>query len=246
MIALLILASIHASTSATTSPPQPPQPQTTYDPLPGEAASLYDPNEDAVISLNASTMGSIFHRKTAFLVEFYASWCGDCMHTAPHYKALSNETVFWRPVIVPAAINCYDPANGGTCRVYNITEYPTMKFFPPHARQNHPGILVPPHAPTVALATLLEEEMMEYIRLHPGFAYPPNWPRMPTDLANSDTDGGWEQVKEALMAKEVEKVVVIVGQQPVVASIFFARSVVLDLSKFGHSFRFFVIHDAGK
>ena len=86
--------------------------------------------------------------------------------------------------------------------------------------------------------------MMEYIRLHPGFAYPPNWPQMLMDLANSDTDGGWEQVKEALMAKGVEKVVVIVGQQPVVASIFFARSVVLDLSKFGHSFRFFVIHDA--
>lgn len=49
---------------------------------PGRIASLYTFN-DKVVILNAQNFTSIVYKsKTAWLVEFYASWCGHCQSYA--------------------------------------------------------------------------------------------------------------------------------------------------------------------
>ena len=208
--------------------------------------SLYDPAKDFVVSVNASTFGSIFERDQAFLLEFYASWCGHCQYFAPYYKALARETRFWRPVIVVAAINCAHSANAATCRLFNIHGYPTMKFFPAQARLEHRGSLVQAHSVSNDLVVpWLAREMVDFVVMHPEFDRPASWPDMPTNLTNSAPEDGWGEIESALTIPEVERVAIVFGQAPVTASVFLARSVALDLSQLGDTFRVFAVHDAG-
>ncbi|EGD74401.1 hypothetical protein PTSG_06412 [Salpingoeca rosetta] len=75
--------------------------------------------------------------QAAWLVEFYASWCGHCQNFAPAWRTLSQRLNTWREVLVVGAINCGDEANKRACQRHNVTGYPTIKVFPPTA--SNPG-----------------------------------------------------------------------------------------------------------
>ena len=237
MISLLLLPpipGIHALTSL-----RPPIMRSRED-------SLYDPATDFVVSVNASTIGTIFERDQAFLVEFYSSWCGHCQAFAPIWKELAQKVRYWRPVITVAAINCASSANAPTCRLFDIRGYPVLKLFPAQASVDHRGSLV--DVSTVSnerMVSVLSQKMMNFVVMHPHFDRPASWPEMPQNLTNVKEDA-WRQIEIALSTAGVEKVVVVFGKSSEKDSVFFARSVALDFSQVGKAVRFYAVYDAAR
>ncbi|TRY63148.1 hypothetical protein TCAL_10351 [Tigriopus californicus] len=104
--------------------------------------ALYGPEDVAITRLNFSDFASVIHNvhdNRAWMVEFYSSWCGHCIHFAPTYKTFADEVFGWRHVVGIAAIDCADDKNMPTCREYDIMGYPSMKFFPPQAPSSELG-----------------------------------------------------------------------------------------------------------
>lgn len=92
---------------------------------------LYTP-DDKIVLLNSTTFpGTICASDRAWMVEFYSSWCGHCIHFAPTFKELAGEVYGWREVMAVAAIDCAQEENMPTCREYEVMGYPSLKFFSP-------------------------------------------------------------------------------------------------------------------
>uniref|UniRef100_A0A8C9LE92 Thioredoxin domain-containing protein n=1 Tax=Pavo cristatus TaxID=9049 RepID=A0A8C9LE92_PAVCR len=64
---------------------------------------------------------------SAWAVEFFASWCGHCIHFAPTWRALAEDVREWRPAVMLAALDCADEANQQVCADFGITGFPTLK-----------------------------------------------------------------------------------------------------------------------
>jgi len=92
---------------------------------------LYAP-EDKIVLLNSTNFQpTICGSERAWLVEFYSSWCGHCIHFAPTFKQLAADVYGWRDVMGIAAIDCAQEENMPTCREYEVMGYPSIKFFSP-------------------------------------------------------------------------------------------------------------------
>ncbi|CAL8126047.1 unnamed protein product [Orchesella dallaii] len=101
----------------------------------GAPQSLYEPT-DHVAVLNATNIKStIFGTKNAWIVEFYSSWCGHCIHFAPVFKQLAAEVESWSSVAKLGVIDCADEGNIPACREFEIMGYPSIVFFPPSSKE---------------------------------------------------------------------------------------------------------------
>jgi len=90
-------------------------------------------DRDPVIILNDSNFHeTISNKEHAWVVEFYASWCGYCRNFAPTFRRFAGEMTQWRDVIQVAVIDCGDEVNAETiCLGANLTGYPTIKYYLP-------------------------------------------------------------------------------------------------------------------
>lgn len=92
-------------------------------------SALYSPS-DPLTLLQADTLrGAVLGSHSAWVVEFFASWCGHCIAFAPTWKALANDVKDWRPALNLAALDCADETNSAICRDFNIPGFPTVRFF---------------------------------------------------------------------------------------------------------------------
>ncbi|GMJ01333.1 PROTEIN DISULFIDE ISOMERASE 11, PDI-LIKE 2-1, ARABIDOPSIS THALIANA PROTEIN DISULFIDE ISOMERASE 11 [Hibiscus trionum] len=81
----------------------------------------------SVVVLNADNFDEIVLDKTKdVLVEFYAPWCGHCKYLAPTYEEVA--TAFKREEDVIIA-NLDADKHGDIAEKYEVTGYPTLKFF---------------------------------------------------------------------------------------------------------------------
>uniref|UniRef100_A0A8C2YUL8 Thioredoxin domain-containing protein n=1 Tax=Chinchilla lanigera TaxID=34839 RepID=A0A8C2YUL8_CHILA len=91
--------------------------------------ALYS-SSDPVRLLQADTVrGAVLNSRSAWAVEFFASWCGHCIAFAPTWKALANDVKGWSPALNLAALDCADETNNAVCRDFNILGFPSVKFF---------------------------------------------------------------------------------------------------------------------
>ncbi|XP_027724221.1 sulfhydryl oxidase 1 isoform X2 [Vombatus ursinus] len=102
-------------------------------------AMLYS-TEDPLQLLTESTLKpTALGSPSAWVVEFFASWCGHCIAFAPKWKALANQVKDWRPVLNVAALDCAEEVNSEICRNFGILAYPTVKFFKAFSNSSSTG-----------------------------------------------------------------------------------------------------------
>ncbi|XP_069719181.1 sulfhydryl oxidase 1 [Phaenicophaeus curvirostris] len=145
---------------------------------------------------------------SAWAVEFFASWCGHCVHFAPTWRALARDLREWRPAVVLAAIDCADEANQQVCDDFGITGFPTLKFFRAFSEKAEDGIRITNPSATIedlrhAIITNLEQSQD---------AWPPACP--PLEPASvEEVSSFFQRNKEQYLALIFEKNDSFVGRE---------------------------------
>ncbi|XP_043347237.1 sulfhydryl oxidase 1 [Dermochelys coriacea] len=104
-----------------------------------QPGGLYSPG-DALVLLRRDTLErSVLDSRSAWLVEFYASWCGHCVHFAPTWRALAADIQEWSPAVNLGVLDCADIANQKACKKFGITGFPTLKFFKAFSKSPEDG-----------------------------------------------------------------------------------------------------------
>ncbi|XP_063791900.1 sulfhydryl oxidase 2 [Pseudophryne corroboree] len=92
--------------------------------------SLYGPQDAGISVLERSSVSRVlYNSSSAWLLEFYSSWCGHCIHYAPTWRLLASDLQDWDPVIKIGVLNCADEENTQICKDYGVQFYPTFRFF---------------------------------------------------------------------------------------------------------------------
>ncbi|XP_054335409.1 sulfhydryl oxidase 1 isoform X2 [Pongo pygmaeus] len=101
--------------------------------VPGASAAprsaLYSPSDPLTLLQADTVRGAVLGSRSAWAVEFFASWCGHCIAFAPTWKALAEDVKAWRPALNLAALDCAEETNSAVCRDFNIPGFPTVRFF---------------------------------------------------------------------------------------------------------------------
>ncbi|XP_067868314.1 sulfhydryl oxidase 2 [Heterodontus francisci] len=95
----------------------------------GHAARLYSSQEPVAILEAEGAKGLLRNSSSAWVVEFYSSWCGHCVSYAPTWKALARDVKDWELAIRVGVMDCAEEKNFATCAEYGIHFYPTFRYF---------------------------------------------------------------------------------------------------------------------
>uniref|UniRef100_A0AAY4EZ02 Sulfhydryl oxidase n=1 Tax=Denticeps clupeoides TaxID=299321 RepID=A0AAY4EZ02_9TELE len=99
---------------------------------PGRAARLYV-EDDPVAILGGDTLKqTVRNSSTAWLVQFYSSWCGHCIQYSPTWRALAGDVKDWELAIRIGVLDCAHERNFDICKEFEIHFYPTFRYFKAH------------------------------------------------------------------------------------------------------------------
>ena len=148
----------------------------------GSTGPLYSENDVGITLLDSHNFKkTVLHSQTAWMVEFYSSWCGHCIRFAPTFKELTTFTeglifkfIFildikyimhtlslgWKSIMKVGAIDCAQDQNVPICRDYEIMGYPSLKFFPPNASDSEQGRLRDSYSQNI---NLIMDDMAKYM-----------------------------------------------------------------------------------
>jgi protein disulfide-isomerase A6 len=96
----------------------------------GCTTALYSASDD-VEQLTARTFAKKIGEK-AFLVEFYAPWCGHCKNLAPEWKKAATGL---KGIVGVAAVDATEGENQQLAGQFGVKGFPTIKFFLPGQSQ---------------------------------------------------------------------------------------------------------------
>ncbi|XP_056275074.1 sulfhydryl oxidase 2 [Pseudoliparis swirei] len=101
----------------------------------GSAARLYTEEDPLVILGSGSLKPAVGNSTSAWLVQFYSSWCGHCIQYSSTWRALARDVTDWQLVLHVGVLDCAQEENFDVCKEFNIKFYPTFKYF--HAHSPH-------------------------------------------------------------------------------------------------------------
>ncbi|CAI5448208.1 unnamed protein product [Caenorhabditis angaria] len=163
-----------------------------YVPL-GKNPTLYTPGFEPIMHLDQMTYNDTVFSDHAYLVEFYADWCGHCRAFAPYFRQFASLVREWHEVVNVAVINCADSYNTNVCRENGVTYFPMMKYFARTATSAAQGkMFETPHSAEQIRDTLLRTVTNEYM-----FNRYPDWPILAHISVDGQTTYGalWEGVR---------------------------------------------------
>ncbi|XP_070072196.1 sulfhydryl oxidase 2 [Drosophila takahashii] len=120
-------------------------------------ASLYS-DADNVIMVDIGSLRPALNKNNSKLVQFLNSFCGDCQRFAPIFKGLSRDLYKWRRLLRIYAVDCAQERNAELCRVFNIRQTPSLRFFSPDTQRNEQvlGAVVPGQDPKLIKSMVAE------------------------------------------------------------------------------------------
>ncbi|CAG0900957.1 unnamed protein product [Darwinula stevensoni] len=92
---------------------------------------LYDENDPLTIFTTVNLSDSLGASSTAWIIQFYNTWCGHCQAFASIWKQFANEVQSWHKFIRVGVVDCANEVNLHLCREFDVKLYPTIKMFPP-------------------------------------------------------------------------------------------------------------------
>ncbi|XP_068166687.1 sulfhydryl oxidase 2 [Antennarius striatus] len=105
----------------------------------GAAARLYTEEDPLVILSSTSLKPTVSNSTSAWLVQFYSSWCGHCIQYSSTWKALAQDVKDWQQAISVGVLDCAQEENLDVCKEYSIKFYPTFKYFRAHSPETDRG-----------------------------------------------------------------------------------------------------------
>ncbi|XP_070689940.1 sulfhydryl oxidase 2 [Pempheris klunzingeri] len=105
----------------------------------GTAARLYTEEDPLVILSSSSLKPTVSNSSSAWLVQFFSSWCGHCIQYSSTWKALAQDVKDWQQAISVAVLDCAQEENFDVCKEYSIKFYPTFKYFRAHSPATERG-----------------------------------------------------------------------------------------------------------
>ncbi|KAM5238766.1 sulfhydryl oxidase 1 [Ctenodactylus gundi] len=176
--------------------------------------ALYAASDPLTLLQADAVRGAVLNSRSAWAVEFFASWCGHCIAFAPTWKALARDVQDWRPALNLAALDCADETNSAVCRDFNIPGFPTVRFFKAFSK-NGSGATLPVAGADVQT---LRERLIDALESHHD-TWPPACPPLePAKL--EEIDGFFARNNEDYLALIFEK-----------EGSYLGREVILDLSQ---------------
>ncbi|KAM7305637.1 sulfhydryl oxidase 1 isoform X2 [Ixodes scapularis] len=140
-------------------------------------AGLYDGNLP-LVNLNASNFYDVLlGKENAWIIQFYSSWCGHCIHFAPMFKAFAHDISGWRQVLGLAVMDCTEVTNIKFCRLFEVTSFPTLVFLGTKATRTDRGEVIEAHR---SIANLRHQALSLLQGNHSTGPHPrpPSWPSL--------------------------------------------------------------------
>ncbi|KAG7282407.1 hypothetical protein CRUP_029728 [Coryphaenoides rupestris] len=182
-----------------------------------ETARLYTEDDPLVILTSGSLKPSVSNSSSAWLLQFYSSWCGHCAQFSSTWKALAHDVKDWDAVIHIAVVDCAQNENLDVCREYGIHFYPTFRYFGAHGPPTNLGTTYRGADRGVqTLRELMINLIQNHTRLRNPDHCPPLEPYNSTDLL-------------PLLGQKSDHYTAIIIEQP---DSYVGREVILDLVKF--------------
>ncbi|CAL8248071.1 unnamed protein product [Merluccius merluccius] len=180
-------------------------------------ARLYTEDDPLVLLNSRSLKPAVGNSSAAWLVQFYSSWCGHCIHFSSTWKALAHDVQDWDTVIHIAVVDCAQDENVDSCKEYGVHLYPTFRYFRAHGP---PADLGTTYRGADRGVQTLRELMINFLQNHTRLGKPDHCP--PLEHYNSGD-------LLPLLGQQSGHYTAIVIEQP---DSYVGREVILDLLKY--------------
>uniref|UniRef100_A0A8D3B5G7 Sulfhydryl oxidase n=1 Tax=Scophthalmus maximus TaxID=52904 RepID=A0A8D3B5G7_SCOMX len=183
----------------------------------GVAARLYTEDDPLVILSGSSLQPAVTNSSSAWLVQFYSSWCGHCIQYSSTWKTLAQDVQDWQRVIRVAVLDCAQEQNFDVCKEFSIKFYPTFKYFRAHAAATDKGTIYRGADRQIqSVRQLMVNILQNHTRLDWPDHCPPLEPYSSVELL-------------PLLGRRSDHFLVIIVEEP---DSFVGREVILDLLQF--------------
>ncbi|KAL0978978.1 hypothetical protein UPYG_G00178780 [Umbra pygmaea] len=134
---------------------------------------LYSDVDPVVILSSATIKQNLLNSSTAWLIQFYSSWCGHCIQYSPTWKALAGDVKDWEQAIRVGVLDCAQENNFDTCKEFGVHFYPTFRYF--KARSPTFDVGQTNRGPDRELQTV-RQLMVNFLQNHTKQDWPPSCP----------------------------------------------------------------------